>query len=98
MAKGISCAVEFGRFKWSRRGYADVMNGGGAQALVAKPAQRVAASCNADFSPNPGEGEGYEVKQFKGRVASGYAVRTATAHAHASERKHNRLLRGLGSL
>lgn len=96
MARGVSCAVRFGRFKWNRAGYADVMDGGGVQALVSKPAQRIAAACNADFAPHEGEGAGYEAKQVKGRLAHGYVVRTSTPHARASERKHNRLLRNFG--
>lgn len=73
------------------RRYAEVMNSGAVQALLKKKADAAAASCNSSFSRHPGEGVGYVVRKFKGKLANGFVVATATPHAHASERKHNRL-------
>ena len=98
MANGIKCSVKFGRFKWNRAGYAEVMNSGPVQSLVAKPAREIADACNASFEPEPGEGEGYEVREVRGKLARGFAVGTATPHAHNSERRHNRLIKALGGV
>ena len=85
------CKVKFKWKGWKRGGYAEVMNSGAVQALLKKKADAAAASCNSSFSRHPGEGAGYVVRKFKGKLANGFVVATATPHAHASERKHNRL-------
>lgn len=97
MAKRIRCKVKFGKFKWNRAGYAEAMNAPAVQSMVAKPARAIESACNASFTPDPGEGQGYVAKQVSGKLAKGYVVRTATPHAHNSERKYNRLLGALGS-
>ena len=81
------CKVKFEWKGWKRGGYAEVMNSGAVQTLLKKKADAAAASCNSSFSRHPGEGAG----KFKGKLANGFVVTTATPHAHASERKHNRL-------
>lgn len=98
MARGIKCAVKFGRFKWSRKGYAEVMDSGPVQSLVAAPARAIRSSCNAGFTPEHGEGPGYDMKRIQGKLARGYVVTTATPHAYNSELRHNRLLGVLGSV
>ena len=98
MARGIKCAVKFGRFKWSRKGYAEVMDSGPVQSLVAAPARAIRSSCNAGFKPEHGEGPGYDMKRIQGKLAKGYVVTTATPHAYNSELRHNRLLGVLGSV
>lgn len=85
------CKVKFEWKGWKRDGYAEVMNSGAVQTLLKKKADAAAASCNSSFSRHPGEGAGYIVRKFKGKLANGFVVTTATPHAHASERKHNRL-------
>ncbi len=98
MAKGIKCDVRLGSFRWSRAGYAEVMDSAPVQALVAAPARSVESACNASFEPKGGEGAGYETRAVQGRLAKGYVVKTATKHAYSSELKHNRLLGALGSV
>jgi len=98
MAKGIKCSVRLDSFRWSRGGYAEVMDSGPVQALVAEPAQEVLSACNASFEPDPGEGDGYAMRPMQGKLAKGCVVRTATAHAYNSELRHNRLLGALGSV
>ena len=85
------CKVKFEWKGWKRGGYAEVMNSGAVQTLLKKKADAAAASCNSSFSRHPGEGAGYIVRKFKGKLANGFVVTTATPYAYASERKHNRL-------
>lgn len=98
MASGIKCVVAFKRFKWSRPGYAEVMNSGGVQSILSGKASRLASSCNSSFKREPLEDIGYEARRFRGKLANGYVVRTMTPHATHSELRHNRLLSGLGSI
>lgn len=98
MAKGIRCSVRLNSFKWSRCGYAEVMDSAPVQALVAEPAQEVLSASNASFAPDTGEGDGYAMRPMQGKLAKGYVVGTATVHAYNSELRHNRLLRALGSV
>lgn len=96
MAKGISFKVRLGGFKWNRAGYAAVLNSAPVISLVKGEADEIAASCNSTFTPGEGDSSEYRVKRVKGRLATGYVVRTYGDHAHYSERKHNRLRKALG--
>ncbi|QWT18099.1 hypothetical protein KPC83_02930 [Collinsella sp. zg1085] len=92
------CEISFGRFRWDRAGYAELMSSEDVQALLTQPAKSIEESCNDTFTPAPNEtGKGYVARAVKGRLARGYRVSTASPHAHYSERKHNRLLRALHS-
>lgn len=86
-----TCRVKIGRFKWKRGGYAELMDSAGVQGMLDEIAQGAAASANSAFSPHPGEGAGYAVETVQGTIAKGRVIRTASPHAAASERKHNRL-------
>lgn len=92
----VKCKMRVERFKWKRSGYAEVMNSSAVQSLLRKPAKGLANACNADFDRKRGERVGYRAKRIQGKLANGWVVKTASKHAHASERKHNRLKRGLG--
>jgi hypothetical protein len=76
---------------WKRPGYADVMNSPGVQSLLDKRANAVVSQANASFTPHGGEGKGYGMKEFNGKLVKGRSVATLTLHAHSSERIHNRL-------
>ncbi len=86
-----SCKVKIQWRGWSRRGYSEVMNGSGVQSLLDRKASACEATANATFSPHAGEGAGYAVDEVSGVLAKGRSVSTQTPHAHASERRHNRL-------
>lgn len=90
MAKA-SCKVEIKWRGWKRSGYAEVMDGPGVQALLDQKANAAVSSANASFSPHAGEGAGYAAKEMRGTLAKGRVISTQTAHAAASERRHNRL-------
>ena len=85
--------IKFGRFKWNRAGYAELMKGDGVQSLLKPSADALALQSNADFGDS-----GYQVKPFRGRLAKGYVVRTSSKQGYYSELKHNRLLRGFKSI
>lgn len=89
MAKA-KCEVKFKDFKWNRGGYAEVMNGGGVQAMLTEKANAAAAACNSTFTPKYGE-SGYSNATIGGSLARGRVVYTDSKHANVSERKHNRL-------
>lgn len=90
MAKA-SCKVKLSWRGWKRSGYAEVMDGAGVQSMLDHRAQAVASAANSSFSPLPGEGAGYAAEEMQGTLARGRVVSTQTAHAAASERRHNRL-------
>ena len=90
MAKA-KCEVKIKWKGWNRGGYAEVMNGGGVQAVLDQKANAVVASANASFSPKPGEGAGYASDVMSGSLAKGRSLHTESVHAFRSEKKHNRL-------
>lgn len=90
MAKA-SCKVSIKWRGWNRKGYAEVMDGSGVQGMLDRKAEACVSSANASFTPRAGEGAGYGVQEMHGTLAKGRVILTQTAHASASERKHNRL-------
>lgn len=94
MAKA-KCKVKIEWKGWNRGGYAEVMNGGGVQAMLDQKANAVAAACNSMFTPKYGE-SGYSTATIGGSLARGRVVYTASKHANVSERKHNRLQSAFG--
>lgn len=96
MAK-FNCKVRFGSFRWSRKDYAAVMDDPAVQALVKRPAERMASNLNASYERTPGElGTAYVVKPVQGRLAKGYIVGANTAGANRRELRENALLKELG--
>lgn len=89
MAKA-KCEVKIKWKGWNRGGYAEVMNGGGVQAMLTEKANAAAAACNSTFTPKYGE-NGYSTAVAVGSLARGRVVYTDSKHANASEHKHNRL-------
>lgn len=89
MAKA-KCEVKIKWKGWNRGGYAEVMNGGGVQAMLTEKANAAAAACNSTFTPKYGE-NGYGAKTIGGKLTKGRLIYAASKHARASERRHNRL-------
>lgn len=89
MAKA-KCEVKIKWKGWNRGGYAEVMNGGGVQAMLDQKANAVVASANASFEKKPGD-EGYVCDVMNGSLAKGRSLHTEGVHAYRSEKKHNRL-------
>lgn len=88
MASKVSCTVKFKKFKWDRSGYREVLNRSATQKLVSDPASKVLSSVGAE----------YEMKQWQGKLAKGYLVRTATAEGRRSEAKTNALSKAIRSV
>jgi len=89
MAKGF-------RVVPNRAGYRAVLNSSQVQADVQKRAEAIARRANASI----GRPEGYrlddfEVKEWQGKLAKGYVVRTKTDHARASQTQRNTLMKAL---
>lgn len=94
MARG---SVKFGKFKWSRAGYAALMNSGPVQAAIAQPARSVLSAANGMLAADGYERDGFEVKPFEGKLTRGMVVRTKTDHARYSQAKNFTLEKALGS-
>lgn len=94
MAKA-KCEVKIKWKGWNRGGYAEVMNGGGVQAMLTEKANAAAAACNSTFTPKYGE-SGYSTATIGGSLARGRVVYTDSKHANVSERRHNRLQLAFG--
>lgn len=94
MAKA-KCEVKIKWKGWNRRGYSEVMNGGGVQGLLTEKANAAAAACNSTFTPKYGE-SGYSTATIGGSLARGRVVYTDSKHANVSERRHNRLQSAFG--
>ena len=89
--------MEFKRFKWNRRGYEDVLNGNGSQALASQVAFDVMSRANAMMPGDDYELPAHEVKEFQGRLATGRIVRTKTDNARRESAKNNLLKKALDS-
>lgn len=94
MAKA-KCEVKIKWKGWNRRGYSEVMNGGGVQGFLTEKANAAAAACNSTFTPKYGE-SGYSTATIGGSLARGRVVYTDSKHANVSERRHNRLQSAFG--
>ena len=86
-----------GRFKWSRAGYAALMDSPKVQSLIDAKAEAVKAAADAGMSEGGYTSEGHEVKDFQGKLARGRVVRTKTDQARYSEAERKTLSKALGS-
>ena len=89
--------MEFRRFKWKKSGYKDVLNGNGAQALASQVAFDVMSRANAMMPGDDYELPAHEVKEFRGKLATGRVVRTKTDAARRESAKNNVLKKALDS-
>lgn len=92
------CSVKLSKFKWSRAGYADTMNGGAVQRIVRSKAKAVKAAADASLSPGGYRHEGHEVKDVTGELANGCVVRTKTDQARYTQAKRKTLTKAVNSL
>lgn len=90
-------SVKFGRFKWNRPGYAQLLDSSGVQGVIGRKAQSVKAAADAGLSDGGYALPGYEVKDFQGKFARGKVVRTKTDQARYSEAKRKTLSKSLGA-
>ena len=95
MANSIS--VKMGRFVPDKAGYAAVMNSAAIQGELQRKANAVKNSANAMLSDDGYVLEGHEVKQFQGKLAKGYVVRTKNDHARYAQAKRKTLTKAMGS-
>ena len=89
--------MEFKRVKWNRKGYEDVLNGNGSQALASQVAFDVMSRANAMMPEDDYELPAHEVKEFRGKLATGRVVRTKTDAARRESAKNNVLKKALDS-
>ena len=89
--------MNFKSFRWSRKGYAAVLNGNGSQALVSQVAFDVMSKANASMPPDDYDLPAHEVKTFKGKLATGRVVRTKTDAARLESARTNNLKKALDS-
>lgn len=89
--------VKFGRFKWNRAGYAQLMDSAPVQSVLDRKASAVKAAADAALQPGGYAYGGHEVRDFQGKLARGKAVRTKTDLARYGEAKHKTLSKALGA-
>lgn len=95
----MASGVRFGRFKWDRAGYAQLMNTSPVQSVIDRKARAVKAAADAAVAAAypSAEGSPHEVKDFRGTLADGRLVRTGTWAAKLGEAKHKTLSKSLGA-
>lgn len=94
---GNSISVKIGRFVPNKAGYAEVMNSSAIQSELQRKANAVKSSADAMLSEDGYALEGQEVKQFQGKLANGYVVRTKNDHARYAQAKRKTLSKAIGS-
>lgn len=93
----MASAVKFGKFQWDRGGYAQLMNSGAVDAVVAGKAQKVLAAADRGLGEDGYRHPGHEIKKYHGVLARGYVVRTNTDHARRAQGKRKNLTKALGA-
>ena len=97
----MASSVKFGRFRADKAGYAALMDSGRVQGVLRPKAEAVKRAADG-LVESSRRGDGYrldahEVKEFQGRLARGYVVRTKTDHARYAQAKRKTLTKALGS-
>lgn len=93
----MASAVKFGKFEWDRAGYAQLMNTGAVDAVVAGKALKVLAAADRGLGEDGYRHPGHEIKKYYGKLVRGYVVRTNTDHARRAQGKRKNLTKALGS-
>lgn len=89
MAKGIKVVPNVA-------GYRALLASADVQGDARDRARAIADRANSLLDPDEGYRlDDFEVKEFEGRMTTGYVVRTKTDHARASQAKNNTLLKSL---
>lgn len=94
---GNSISMKVGRFVPDKAGYAAVMNSASIQNELQRKANAIKSSADAMLSDDGYVLEGHEVKQFQGKLAKGYVVRTKNDHARYAQAKRKTLTKAMGS-
>lgn len=90
MAKEYS----WGKFKWSRLGYAEAMDGNAAlQGMLRGRAERIAATATSMLAADGHNVPAFKVTPCQGVIAKGYKVSACSAHAKRAQAKHKILTR-----
>lgn len=91
-------SVNFGRFKWERAGYAELMDSEPVQGIVKTVARQVKARATSALSPDGHTVPGFTMYKVQGRLARGYAVAAVSKHAKYSCAKHRTLTKAARSV
>lgn len=94
---GNSISMKVGRFVPDKAGYAEVMNSAAIQNELKRKAEAVKSTADSMLSEDGYALEGHEVKQFQGKLANGYVVRTKNDHARYAQAKQKTLTKAMGS-
>lgn len=94
---GNSISMKVGRFVPDKAGYAAVMNSAAIQNELQRKANAIKSSADSMLSDDGYVLEGHEVKQFQGKLAKGYVVRTKNNHARYAQAKRKTLTKALGT-
>ena len=90
MAKEYS----WGKFKWSRLGYAEAMDGNAAlQGMLRGKAEGIAATATSMLAADGHNVPAFKVRPCQGVIAKGYKVSACSAHAKRAQAKHKILTR-----
>lgn len=94
-------SITFNRFQADKAGYAEIMNGGSCQAIVAQKASAVKDAADG-LSVSTRHKGGYsladhEVKAYQGKLAQGRVVRTKTDRARYAQALDKTLTKALNS-
>lgn len=96
MAK-TSVSINFGRFKYSRPGYAALMREGAVQADLRRRAKAVQQAADSMLSEGGYNRSGHEVGQINGVLAPGASVYTRTKQAQYTQAKRKSLTKALNA-
>lgn len=84
-------SASFGRFKWDRAGYAELMDSEAVQGVVKTVARQVRSRATSMLSPDGHTVAGFTMYKVQGKLAQGYAVEAVSKHAKYSCAKHKTL-------
>lgn len=92
-----SIQIRIGKFVPNKAGYAEVMNSAAIQNELKRKAEAVKSTADSMLSEDGYALEGHEVKQFQGKLANGYVVRTKNDHARYAQAKRKTLTKAMDS-
>jgi hypothetical protein len=84
----------WGKFKWSRLGYAEAMDGNAAlQGMLRGKAEGIAARATSMLAPDGHDVPAFRVSRCQGTLAKGFRVSACSEHAKHAQAKHKILTR-----
>ncbi len=95
----MGSSVKFGKFKWNRPGYAQLMDSAPVQAVISRKASAVKVSADAAVAASypKAEGAAHAMSDFQGELARGKVIRTNNFAASYGEAKQKTLSKSLGA-